>query len=156
MEKKLSIDSYSRTQLCERDLCEQLYRNPKFDYSAAELKSAAQYNMAVDSSLRAPTKAQPIARLYGKNTANRYLIQFSPILDKVGMIYVRKPKVAKWGYVIDPVYQIETYDSASSQDIELPESMFDTLRFMMLKRLGVPEREAELYKYGQDLQQRGV
>ena len=49
MEKKLSIDSYSRTQLSERDLCEQLYRNPKFDYSAAELNSAAQYNMAVDS-----------------------------------------------------------------------------------------------------------
>lgn len=49
VEKKLNIDSYSRTQVSERDLCEQLYRNPKFDYSTAELKSAAQYNSAIDS-----------------------------------------------------------------------------------------------------------
>jgi DNA polymerase III alpha subunit len=47
--KKQNIDSHSRSIVSERDLCEQLYRNPKFDYSAAELKSAAQYNMAIDS-----------------------------------------------------------------------------------------------------------
>ena len=49
VEKKQSIDDYSRSLVSERDLCEQLYRNPKFDYNAAELKSAAQYNMALDS-----------------------------------------------------------------------------------------------------------
>jgi len=49
VEKKLNIDIYGRTQLSERDLCEQLYRNPKFDYSAAEIKSAAQYNASIDS-----------------------------------------------------------------------------------------------------------
>ena len=49
VEKKLSTDSYSRTIVSERDVCDSLYLNPTLDYSNIELKSAAQYNAAVDS-----------------------------------------------------------------------------------------------------------
>ena len=49
MAAKLNIDQYSRSIVTERDICLQLYANTKFDYNAAELKSAAKYNAAVDS-----------------------------------------------------------------------------------------------------------
>lgn len=47
--KKLNTDEYSRSVIFERDICDQIYINPKIDYSAVELKSAAKYNNAVDS-----------------------------------------------------------------------------------------------------------
>jgi DNA polymerase III alpha subunit len=47
--KILNIDEYGRTIITEQDICNHLYQNPKFDYSAAELKSAAKYNQAIDS-----------------------------------------------------------------------------------------------------------
>jgi DNA polymerase III alpha subunit len=48
-EKIRNIDAYSRNLITERDLCEQLYRDPKFDYSSVELKDPTQYNSAVES-----------------------------------------------------------------------------------------------------------
>lgn len=118
------------------------------------LLSDAEFNMALGSSLRKPTSLQPIARLYGKDSDN-YLIQFAEA-QFVKMIYVRKPKTPFWNYTQNQQTLTETYNPIGSQDIELPDSMFDTLRFAMLKRLGVPEREMELYKYGQDLQNKGM
>ena len=49
MVEKLNIDRYNRIIVTERDICDQLYLNPKLDYSAVELKSAALYNAAIDS-----------------------------------------------------------------------------------------------------------
>jgi DNA polymerase III alpha subunit len=49
VEKIQNIDAYSRTVVTERDLCEQLYRDPKFDYNNVELKDPAQYNSALES-----------------------------------------------------------------------------------------------------------
>jgi DNA polymerase III alpha subunit len=49
VEKIQNIDAYSRTVITERDLCEQLYRDPTFDYSSVELKDPAQYNSAIES-----------------------------------------------------------------------------------------------------------
>lgn len=49
MVKKLSTDRYDRTVLSEREVCNQLYVNPKLNYTAIELKSAGRYNFAVDS-----------------------------------------------------------------------------------------------------------
>ena len=49
VEKIQNIDAYSRTVVTERDLCEQLYRDPTFDYSSVELKDPTQYNSAIES-----------------------------------------------------------------------------------------------------------
>jgi DNA polymerase III alpha subunit len=49
MAAKLNTDKYNRSIVTERDICDQLYLNPKLDYSAAELKTAARYNAAIDS-----------------------------------------------------------------------------------------------------------
>ena len=49
MAKKLNTDIYDRTILSERDVCDHLYINPKLNYNSIELKSAARYNLAIDS-----------------------------------------------------------------------------------------------------------
>jgi DNA polymerase III alpha subunit len=48
VEKKLNIDTYSRSIVTERDICERLYSNKQLDYHAVELKSVERYNKAVD------------------------------------------------------------------------------------------------------------
>ncbi len=153
--KKLSFDTCCETEEGTKKSKKPL--NYTLQDSPITLLSDAEFNMAIGSSLRKPTKQRPIARLYGKTSANQYQIQFAPEnIDLVKLIYVRKPKTPIWAYTINPLTLLEEYNASASVHIELPESMFDTLRFMMLKRLGVPEREAELYKYGQDLQNKGV
>lgn len=152
--KKMSFDYCCETEEGTKD---DKPLNYELQDTPITLMSDAEFNMALGSALRKPTKSRPIARLYGKTSTNIYLIQFAPkFINQADIIYVRKPKVPVWGYTINPLTLLETYNPATSQDIELPESMFDTLRFIMLKRLGVPEREIELYKYGQDLQNKGV
>jgi len=151
--KKMSFDTCCETEEGTKD---DKPLNYGWQDTPITLLSDAEFNMAIGSSLRKPTASKPIARLYGKTSNDIYQIQFAPNIDLVNIIYVRKPKVPVWGYTINPLTLLEQYNSATSQDIEVPESMFDTLRFMMLKRLGVPEREIELYKYGQDLQNKGV
>jgi len=47
--KKLNTDIYDRIILSERDVCDHLYINPKLNYNSIELKSAARYNLAIDS-----------------------------------------------------------------------------------------------------------
>lgn len=151
--KKLSFDECCHTTEGAKETTE----NYTLQNVPVTLLTDAEFNMSANASLRKSTKAKPIARLYGKNTSEEYLIQVSPIeCDQIDIIYIRKPKKPVWGYTINPLTLVEEYSASTSQDIELPESMFDTLRFIMLKRLGVPEREAELYKYGQDLQNKGV
>ena len=46
--KKLSIDSYGRSVITEQDICDQLYCDPKFDYSKVSLRNPSKYNSAID------------------------------------------------------------------------------------------------------------
>ena len=48
MEKKLNTDQYSRTIVTEFDVCQQIYCDPKFDYSRVSLRNPSKYNSAID------------------------------------------------------------------------------------------------------------
>ena len=48
MVKKQNTDEYGRSVIAEHDICQQLYMNPKFDYSRASLRNPSKHNSAID------------------------------------------------------------------------------------------------------------
>jgi DNA polymerase III alpha subunit len=48
VEKKLNTDQYSRSIVTEFDICQQLYCDPKLDYSRVHLRNPSKYNSAID------------------------------------------------------------------------------------------------------------
>ena len=47
--KKPNIDAYGRSQISEKDICDQLYLNPSLNYSAVKLTAPEKYNSAIDT-----------------------------------------------------------------------------------------------------------
>ena len=49
MAEKHNIDSYGRSLITEKEICDYLYVNPTFDYSHIKLANSKKYNSAIDA-----------------------------------------------------------------------------------------------------------
>ena len=63
MVKKLNTDQYSRTIVTEFDVCQQLYCDPKFDYSSVSLRDSSKYNSAIDRLFLFETKLETLEEI---------------------------------------------------------------------------------------------
>ncbi len=143
-------------QLSKDECCDQkpiLKPSPYYtEQKRVDILNDDEFNTMAASKLHAPSMLYPKCRFYDKTH-----LEFAPKnLFMVKFTYVRLPKVPKWNYVVDVNTLLPVFTAIGSQDIELPVSMTDTLRSMMLQRLGIPQRENELYQYGTQLKQQGA
>ena len=63
VEKKPNTDKYGRSIVTEFNICEQLYFDPKFDYSRVSLRDPSKYNSAIDRLFLSESKLETLAEL---------------------------------------------------------------------------------------------
>lgn len=150
-------DSFQKgKQLSYDECCEQTpIEKPSDTYSKwkrIDILNDDEWSTMIGSDLRGPDATFPKCRFYDKSQ-----LQFAPKnLFSVNFTYLRLPLTPKWNYTVDPNTLEPVYSVFGSTNIELPLSMQDTLRFMMLQRLGIPMREQELFQYGSILKKEGA
>ena len=107
-----------------------------------------QFDFAVNSVLRTPTKEYPIARMVPDG------IQFAPKdLGEVEFTYYRYPVTPKWGYTTAGGFN--TYDPLTTVNIELPEICAEEVVFSCLQRMGISIREPMLIQWADKQRQMG-
>jgi hypothetical protein len=132
----------------------QLYKNPTScdtddgynTWDEVKLVQHSRKNYYLTSSIVAPTQRFPIAINYPTS----YEVYPGQGLS-YKLTYVRVPKDPKWNGTGTP----PQYDTATSQDWELPESTHNELCAIVLKYLGIATRDGELYQGASTEQQRG-
>ena len=63
VEKKLNTDKYGRSIVTESNICEQLYCDPKFDYSRVSLRDPSKYNSAIDRLFLSESKLETLEEI---------------------------------------------------------------------------------------------
>lgn len=107
-----------------------------------------QFDWFAASVTRQPTKNYPIARM------EKGEIRFLPTdLKSVEFTYIRYPVRPVWGYTTSGGF--DTYDSATSVNIELPEMCGTEIVLMLLNKIGISIREPNLINYADRQRQAG-
>jgi hypothetical protein len=111
--------------------------------------SDEQFDWAVASYIRKPTKEYPIAKMIADG------IQFAPSnLGTVSFTYYRYPVNPVWGYTTAGGFN--TYNALTSTNIELPEICAEEVVFTTLQRLGISIREPMLINWADQQRQKGT
>jgi len=61
--KKQNTDEYARSIIAEHDICQQLYTDPKFDYSRVSLRNPSKYNSAIDRLFLSDSKLETLEEI---------------------------------------------------------------------------------------------
>ena len=114
-----------------------------------KFKSDEQFDWDVASSLHKPTKEYPLARMVAGG------IEFAPKdLGEVNLIYFAYPPRPVWGYTTAGGFN--TYNAATSTNINLPQMCAEEVVMATLQRLGISIREPMLINWADKQRQQGI
>jgi hypothetical protein len=117
-------------------------------YYPIAFMSDEQFNWAMNSIKRYPTKEYPIARMQPNQ------IEIAPRdISAVELSYYRYPVKPVWGYTLQS--GLATYDPATSTNIELPDICGTEVVLAMLNKLGISIREQQVINWSERTRQQG-
>jgi hypothetical protein len=117
-------------------------------YYPIAFMSDEQFNWAMNSIKRYPTKEYPIARMQPNQ------IEIAPrSISSIELSYYRYPVKPVWGYTLQ--FATATYDPATSTNIELPDICGTEVVLAMLNKLGISIREQQVINWSERTRQQG-
>lgn len=114
-----------------------------------EIVKDSEWNIRLNSSIVAPSSKYAIG-----NYQNEYLLVEPSSIITATFVYVRNPNTPIWGYTV--TNGRPAYNSATSTDIDAPESTSNEIAMITLQLLGIRNREAELAQAAAGLENKGV
>jgi hypothetical protein len=106
-------------------------------------------SMRLNSQINYPESDNPIGVNY-----NTYFQVYPTDMVKGKITYIRKPVDPVWGYTT--VNSAPVYNSGTSQNFELPESMHTRLCQKVLEYYGISLRDADLVNASENKQNKGT
>ena len=117
-------------------------------YYPISFMSDEQFNWAMNSVKRYPTKEYPIARMQPNQ------IEIAPrSISSIELSYYRYPVKPVWGYTLQ--LGIAIYDPTTSTNIELPDICGTEVVLAMLNKLGISIREQQVINWSERTRQQG-
>lgn len=117
-------------------------------YYPIAFMSDEQFNWAMNSIKRYPTKEYPIARMQPNQ------IEIAPrSISSIELSYYRYPVKPVWGYTLQ--LGIAIYDPNTSTNIELPDICGTEVVLAMLNKLGISIREQQVINWSERTRQQG-
>lgn len=117
-------------------------------YYPIAFMSDEQFNWAMNSIKRYPTKEYPIARMQPNQ------IEIAPRdISTIELSYYRYPVKPVWGYTLQ--LATATYNPATSTNIELPDICGTEVVLAMLNKLGISIREQQVINWSERTRQQG-
>ncbi len=109
----------------------------------------SEFSLIESSEINIPTKRFPKARVLDD------VIEVVPnSILSVYLGYLRQPKEASWGYVLENERPV--YDESISKDIDAPVEAFNDVALLTLNLMGINLRDGELSQYSQAKTQEGL
>jgi len=156
---QLPIDSYGRSTFPSDYAYPSSIRHKRYtntgcsaydkEYNSLEILFDDQIGDRLANSIKMPTVKDPVCVFYSD------YIQFYPTtLTSVDFTYIRKPVTPIFGYTL--VDDVPVYNAATSTELEWDEILHVDIARMILSKVGINLKDAEIWQYSETKLQKGI